>query len=52
MDDTFLCSIIRAINDFAPGAIPLGTCADRRDTVTPLFGILLAIFGVIALFGG
>ena len=50
--DTFVCAVIRAINDFAPGAVPLGDCSNRNDAVGPLFGIFLAVFGLLALFGG
>jgi hypothetical protein len=52
MDDTFLCAIIRSINEFAPGAVPLGDCAERRDQVTLLFGVFLLIGGLLALFAG
>ncbi len=48
--DTFICAVIRALNNFIPNAVPLGDCAERRDQVGLLFGAFLVVFGLIALF--
>ena len=48
--DTFICAVIRAINEFIPNAIPLGDCAERRDQVGLLFGAFLVLVGLVSLF--